>query len=35
MALARAATLAGDTVAAENCDQNAEHYFGLMKERRA
>ena len=32
MALARAATLAGDTVEAENWHQHAEHYFRLMKE---
>jgi hypothetical protein len=35
MALARAATLAGDTVEAENWHQHAEHYFRLMKEETA
>jgi hypothetical protein len=32
MALARAATLAGDRVEAENFYQHAEHYLRLMKE---
>jgi hypothetical protein len=31
MALAQAATLAGDRVEAENFYQHAEHYFRLMK----
>ncbi len=31
MALARAASLAGDRVEAENFYQHAEHYFRLMK----
>jgi len=31
MALARAATLAGDRIEAENFYQHAEHYFRLMK----
>jgi hypothetical protein len=30
--LAREATLAGDTVEAENCYQHAEHYFRVMRE---
>jgi hypothetical protein len=35
MALARAATLAGDRIEAENCHQHAEHYFRLMREQTA
>ena len=31
MALARAASLTGDSVETENCYQHAEHYFRLMK----
>jgi uncharacterized protein DUF4167 len=33
LALAREATLAGDTIEAENCYQHAEHYFRVMRER--
>jgi hypothetical protein len=33
LALAREATLHGDTVEAENFYQHAEHYFRLMRER--
>ena len=33
LALAREATLNGDTVEAENFHQHAEHYFSVMKER--
>lgn len=32
LVLAREATLAGDTVEAENCYQHAEHYFRVMRE---
>jgi hypothetical protein len=35
LALAREATLNGDTVEAENFDQHAEHYFRVMRERAA
>ena len=35
MALARAATVAGDRVEAENWHQHAEHYFRLMREQTA
>jgi len=35
MALARAATAAGDRVEAENWHQHAEHYFRLMREQTA
>jgi uncharacterized MAPEG superfamily protein len=33
IALAREATLSGDTVEAENFYQHAEHYFRVMRER--
>ena len=33
LALAREATLDGDTIEAENCYQHAEHYFRVMKDR--
>ena len=33
LALAREETLNGDIVEAENCDQHAEHYFRVMRER--
>jgi hypothetical protein len=33
LALAREATLNGDTVEAENCYQHAEHYFRVMNNR--
>jgi hypothetical protein len=33
IALAREATLNGDTVEAENFHQHAEHYFRVMRER--
>ena len=32
LVLAREATLAGDTIEAENCYQHAEHYFRVMRE---
>ena len=32
MALARSASLAGDTVEMENCYQHAEHYFRVIRE---
>ena len=32
LALARDASLAGDTIEMENCYQHAEHYFRLMRE---
>jgi hypothetical protein len=32
LALAREATLRGDTIDAENCHQHAEHYFRVMGE---
>ena len=32
LALAREATLNGDTIEAENCYQHAEHYFRVMKD---
>ena len=35
MALARDATLNGDTIEAENFYQHAEHYFRVMRERAA
>jgi hypothetical protein len=35
LALAREATLSGDTIEAENCYQHAEHYFRVMRERTA
>jgi hypothetical protein len=31
LVLAREATLAGDTIEAENCYQHAEHYFRVMQ----
>jgi hypothetical protein len=31
IALAREATLRGDTIEAENCYQHAEHYFRVMR----
>jgi hypothetical protein len=33
IALAREATLRGDVIEAENCNQHAEHYFRVMRER--
>ena len=33
LALAREATLSGDTIEAENFYQHAEHYFRVMRER--
>ncbi len=35
MALARAASLAGDVIEMENCYQHAEHYFRVMREQTA
>ncbi len=35
IALAREASLSGDSVEMENCYQHAEHYFRVMKEREA
>jgi Domain of unknown function (DUF4167) len=35
MALAQAASLAGDTIEMENCYQHAEHYFRVMREQTA
>ncbi len=35
LALARAASLAGDTIETENCYQHAEHYFRMMREQSA
>jgi hypothetical protein len=35
IALARAASLAGDVVEMENCYQHAEHYFRMMREQNA
>jgi hypothetical protein len=32
LALAREATLNGDTIEAENCYQHAEHYFRVMRD---
>ena len=32
LALARAATLAGDELEAENCYQHADHYFRVLRE---
>ena len=31
--LAREATLRGDVIEAENCNQHAEHYFRVMRDR--
>ena len=33
IALAREATLRGDVIEAENCNQHAEHYFRVMRDR--
>jgi hypothetical protein len=33
IALAREATLRGDLIEAENCNQHAEHYFRVMRDR--
>jgi hypothetical protein len=33
LTLAREASLAGDTIEAENCYQHAEHYFRVMNNR--
>jgi hypothetical protein len=33
LTLARDATLAGDSIEAENCYQHAEHYFRVLRER--
>jgi hypothetical protein len=33
IALAREATLRGDEIEAENCNQHAEHYFRVMRDR--
>jgi hypothetical protein len=33
IALAREATLRGDVIEAENCNQYAEHYFRVMRDR--
>ena len=33
LALAREASLSGDTIEAENCYQHAEHYFRLINNR--
>ena len=33
LVLAREATQAGDTIEAENCNQHAEHYFRVTRER--
>jgi len=32
IALAREATMRGDMIEAENCNQHAEHYFRVMRE---